>query len=250
MTRRRLAGSAPTRRATTPRRWPGRRVFAASPPTSSCRRRRRRSRRPRWPATAPSSPSASPPSRRGKPPSPRSRSEPARPSSTPTTTCGSSPARAPPPSSCSSRRRISMWSCRRWGVGDWRVGPPSRCRRCGPRSRSGAPSPPGPTTPSARSATARLYPSVKPTTIADGLLTSLSDRTFRILSGRSRGDPHRRRGDHHPGHAAAVGAGQDPRRTVGGGPARGGARQPERFEGRRVGLILSGGNANLDRLPW
>jgi threonine dehydratase len=26
--------------------------------------------------------------------------------------------------------------------------------------------------------------------------------------------------------------------------------QPERFAGRRVGLILSGGNVDLDALPW
>jgi threonine dehydratase len=27
-------------------------------------------------------------------------------------------------------------------------------------------------------------------------------------------------------------------------------RHPERFAGRRVGVILSGGNVDLDALPW
>lgn len=27
-------------------------------------------------------------------------------------------------------------------------------------------------------------------------------------------------------------------------------RQPDEFEGRRVGIILSGGNVDPDKLPW
>ena len=96
----------------------------------------------------------------------------------------------------------------------------------------------------------RLYPSVEPTTIADGLLTSLSDRTFRILSN---------------GLAGILTVDEDtivramrllwerakllvePSAAV---PLAAVLTNRRRFEGRRVGIILSGGNANLDNLPW
>jgi threonine dehydratase len=96
----------------------------------------------------------------------------------------------------------------------------------------------------------RLYPSVKPTTIADGLLTSLSDRTFRILQGGLEGiltvDENTivramrllwERAKLLVEPSAAV-----PLAVV--------LANRSRFEGRRVGIILSGGNANLDELPW
>jgi threonine dehydratase len=96
----------------------------------------------------------------------------------------------------------------------------------------------------------RLYPSVEPTTIADGLLTSLSDRTFRILSS---------------GLAGILTVDEDtivramrllwerakllvePSAAV---PLAVVLINRGRFEGRKVGIILSGGNANLDNLPW
>jgi len=96
----------------------------------------------------------------------------------------------------------------------------------------------------------RIHPSVSPRTIADGLLTSLSERTFRILSG---------------GLAGIVTADEEtivramrllwerakllvePSAAV---PLAAVLADPEHFAGRRVGLILSGGNVDLDHLPW
>ena len=70
-----------------------------------------------------------------------------------------------------------------------------------------------------------LYPSVAPKTIADGLLTSLSDRTFRILSDRLE-SIHRQRGDHRPRHASSLGTHEVGGRTVGSGTAGRGPRTP------------------------
>ncbi|MGD8441466.1 MAG: pyridoxal-phosphate dependent enzyme [Holophagae bacterium] len=96
----------------------------------------------------------------------------------------------------------------------------------------------------------RRYPSVHPKTIADGLLTALSDRTFRILS---------------DGLAGILTADEDaiiramrllwerakllvePSAAV---PLAAVLARPDRFAGRWVGIILSGGNVDLDRLPW
>ena len=95
-----------------------------------------------------------------------------------------------------------------------------------------------------------IYPSVGPKTIADGLLTSLSDRTFRILSQRLKGILtisednlvramrllwERMKIVVEPSGAATLAAVLE---------------HPEVFAGRRVGLIISGGNVDLDRLPW
>ena len=95
-----------------------------------------------------------------------------------------------------------------------------------------------------------LYPSVGPRTVADGLLTSLSERTFRILSGGLAGiltvDEETivrtmrllwERAKLLVEPSAAV-------------PLAAVLAYRGRFEGRRVGLILSGGNADLDKLPW
>ena len=95
-----------------------------------------------------------------------------------------------------------------------------------------------------------LYPSVKPTTIADGLLTSLSERTFRILSGGLAGiltvDEqtiiYAMRLLWERAKILVEPSGAVPLAAV--------LANRDRFEGRRVGLILSGGNANLDNLPW
>ena len=95
-----------------------------------------------------------------------------------------------------------------------------------------------------------LYPSVQPKTIADGLLTSLSDRTFRILSGGLAGILT-------VDEATIVRAMRllwerakilvEPSAAV---PLAAVLANSDRFEGRRVGLILSGGNVDLDNLPW
>jgi threonine dehydratase len=95
-----------------------------------------------------------------------------------------------------------------------------------------------------------LYPSVEPKTIADGLLTSLSDRTFQILSERLEGILtvseetiiramrllwERMKLIVEPSGAVPLAAILENR---------------DRFAGRRVALIISGGNVDLDQLPW
>jgi threonine dehydratase len=96
----------------------------------------------------------------------------------------------------------------------------------------------------------RIHPSVKPATIADGLLTSLSDRTFRILSGRLEGILT-------VSEANIVRAMRllwermkivvEPSGAV---PLAAVLEHSDTFAGRRVGLIISGGNVDLDHLPW
>lgn len=95
-----------------------------------------------------------------------------------------------------------------------------------------------------------LYPSVRPITIADGLLTSLSERTFRIIKGLTEGivTAHektivramrllweRAKLLVEPSAALPLAAILD---------------HPDQFSGRTIGIILSGGNVNLDALPW
>jgi threonine dehydratase len=94
------------------------------------------------------------------------------------------------------------------------------------------------------------YPSVEPETIADGLLTSLSDRTFRILSK----------------HLEAIFTVSEENivramrllwermkivvEPSGAVPLAAVLEHTGRFAGRRVGLILSGGNVDLDSFRW
>jgi threonine dehydratase len=95
-----------------------------------------------------------------------------------------------------------------------------------------------------------LYPSVEPKTIADGLLTSLSDRTFRILS-------ERLEGIFTVNEETIIRAMRllwermklvvEPSGAV---PLAAVLEHPEAFADRRVGLIVSGGNVDLDHLPW
>lgn len=95
-----------------------------------------------------------------------------------------------------------------------------------------------------------LQPSVNPSTIADGLLTSLSERTFRIINRMATGiltaDEEtiiramrllweRAKLLVEPSAALPLAVILD---------------HPDRFSGRKVGIILSGGNVNLDALPW
>jgi len=96
----------------------------------------------------------------------------------------------------------------------------------------------------------RLHPSVKPATIADGLLTSLSDRTFRILSGGLAGiltvdDAMIVRAMRLLWERAKILV--EPSAAV---PLAAVLDHRDRFAGRRIGLILSGGNVDLDKLPW
>ncbi len=95
-----------------------------------------------------------------------------------------------------------------------------------------------------------LYPSVQPKTIADGLLTSLSERTFRIIRTLTEGIVtaqeetiiramrllwERAKLLVEPSAALPLAVILD---------------HPDHFSGRTIGIILSGGNVNLDRLPW
>jgi threonine dehydratase len=95
-----------------------------------------------------------------------------------------------------------------------------------------------------------IYPSVRPETIADGLLTSLSELTFAILNGRVAGILT-------VSEEAIVEAMRlvwqraklvvEPSGAV---PFAAILEHGDRFQDRRVGIILSGGNVDLDRLPW
>jgi threonine dehydratase len=99
-------------------------------------------------------------------------------------------------------------------------------------------------------ASGRIEPSLDPHTIADGLLTSLGDLTFAIIrrhvdriltvSETSIVESMRLVWERmklviEPSAAVAVAAL---------------LLRPQAVEGRRVGVILSGGNADLEALPW
>jgi threonine dehydratase len=94
------------------------------------------------------------------------------------------------------------------------------------------------------------YPSVNPRTIADGLLTSLSERTFRILSERLEGIltvreetiVHAMRLLWERMKLVVEASGAVPLAAV--------MDHRDRFANRCVGLIISGGNVDLDNLPW
>ena len=96
----------------------------------------------------------------------------------------------------------------------------------------------------------KIHPSINPQTICDGLLTQLSDRTFKIISE----DVHRiitvkeetivnamrmiwerMKIIVEPSAAITLAVVME---------------NPRKFSKRRVGLILSGGNVDLDNLPW
>jgi threonine dehydratase len=91
---------------------------------------------------------------------------------------------------------------------------------------------------------------VKPTTVADGLLTSLSDRTFRILRERLEGILT----VNEENITRAMRLLWERMKLVvepsGAVPLAAVLEHPDHFAGRRVGLILSGGNVDLDHLPW
>ena len=99
-------------------------------------------------------------------------------------------------------------------------------------------------------AAGRIIPSVNPRTVADGLRTSLGDLTFAAIRAHAAGivtvseegivEAMRRVWERvklviEPSAAVPVAALLEHR---------------GRFQGARVGVILSGGNVDLDRLPW
>ena len=96
----------------------------------------------------------------------------------------------------------------------------------------------------------RIIPAENPDTIADGLRTSLGDLTFKIISknvtdivtvseeaivNAMRGIWERMKIIAEPSAAVPLGALMTKRRAI---------------PGRRIGIILSGGNVDLARLPW
>jgi threonine dehydratase len=96
----------------------------------------------------------------------------------------------------------------------------------------------------------RRYPSVEPRTIADGLLTQLSERTFRILCEGLEGiltvsEENIIRAMRLLWERMKLVV--EPSGAV---PLAAVLEHPQRFAGRRVGLIISGGNVDLENLPW
>ena len=96
----------------------------------------------------------------------------------------------------------------------------------------------------------RIIPSVAPKTVADGLLTSLGDRTFPVIRERVE--------DIVTVSEAAIIAAMkfiweraklviEPSSAV---PVAALWEKKIDLDGLRVGIILSGGNVDLDRLPW
>jgi len=96
----------------------------------------------------------------------------------------------------------------------------------------------------------RLFPSEHPNTIADGLRGALSERTFTEI---------RRRVDDivTVSEEAIIGAMRELWEVLkivvepSGAVAYAALREPrESWRGRRIGIVLTGGNLDLDRLPW
>ncbi len=99
-------------------------------------------------------------------------------------------------------------------------------------------------------AAGRIIPSENPRTVCDGLLTSLGEKTFAVIRE----------------HVAAIWTVDDPaviaamrlvweRMKIIIEPSSAVClaallQHPDRVRGRRVGIIISGGNVDLDRLPW
>ena len=63
-------------------------------------------------------------------------------------------------------------------------------------------------------------------------------------------DRHRERAGDHRRHAPGVGAHEDHHRAVVGGAGGGAAREARSGRRQEIGVILSGGNVDLDDLPW
>ncbi len=96
----------------------------------------------------------------------------------------------------------------------------------------------------------KIYPSVNPQTIADGLLTSLSEKTFEILK-------ENLENIFTVSEKSIITAMRlvwerlkviiEPSSAV---PFAAVLENKDFFEGKKVGLIISGGNVDLDKPPW
>ncbi len=96
----------------------------------------------------------------------------------------------------------------------------------------------------------RLLPSTNSATIADGLRASLSERTFAIIQQHARGILTTTEEQ----IIAAMRLLWERMKLViepsGAVPLAALLAHSERFRGRRVGLVLTGGNVDLSKLPW
>ena len=96
----------------------------------------------------------------------------------------------------------------------------------------------------------RIFPSVDPQTIADGLLTSLGERNFSII--QENVERIITVGESEIVHAMRV-VWERMKMIIEPSSAVALAvvlENPELFSEQRVGIIISGGNVDLDRLPW
>jgi threonine dehydratase len=96
----------------------------------------------------------------------------------------------------------------------------------------------------------RIYPSIEPKTIADGLLTSLSQRTFTIIKNNI--DEIVTVSDDSIVFAMKMIFERmkivvEPSGAV---PLAGVFQHPEIFTGKNIGIIISGGNADISNLPF
>jgi len=96
----------------------------------------------------------------------------------------------------------------------------------------------------------RIIPSKNPDTIADGLLTSLGDLTFTVIRKHVQeiitvSDEGIMQAMRHIWERMKIIV--EPSAAV---PLAAILGRRERFEGRRVGVIITGGNVELTRLPW
>ena len=94
------------------------------------------------------------------------------------------------------------------------------------------------------------YPSVNPDTMADGLLTSLGTLTFPLVRDRV----HEIKLVSETGIRKAMRLVWERMKIIvepsGVVPLAAVLEHPDSFRGKRVGLIFSGGNVDLDHLPW
>jgi len=99
-------------------------------------------------------------------------------------------------------------------------------------------------------AAGRIIPQDNPRTIADGLLTSLGERTFAVISRMVDGIATAT----EEGIVTAMRSTWERMRIIveasSSVPLACLAEHSLDLEGRRVGIIVSGGNVDLDRLPW
>lgn len=96
----------------------------------------------------------------------------------------------------------------------------------------------------------KLYPSIEPKTIADGLLTSLSERTFTIIKNNVKQILTVTEESIIQSMKLIYERMKIVVEPSGAVPFAGIIEYPEIFRGGRVGLILSGGNVDLSKLPF